>query len=184
MNAKQLLFSLLGIGIFVFLVVMINQNSSLNKGDDYIYSSRDNALTEGMHEITGENQSINDNHDWIIKTAKNGGKEYCLFAVPYEEAGLKKHYSFIAIVEEHEGQYAFFKLTADVALNSPGGIEDKQNADSIVFYFDNVDGYYICVGKVFREDVAPYANGKQLPLNPDGIFSHFNKGARPEITIH
>jgi len=183
MNSKQLLFSLLAIGIFVFIIVVINQNLDSSQDDAYAYSSRDNALAGGLHEITGGNQSNNEIHDWILDSVINGNKEYCLFAIPYEESGLYKHYSFVALVEEISGKYAFFKLTADVSLNLPGGIQDQQLSDSIVFFFDDVDGYYICVGKVFCEDVVPFANGQPLAMNQDGIFSYFNKGKRPEITI-
>lgn len=183
MNKRMILGSLLVIGIVVFLVVMINRNPGLSQEDAYIYSSSDDALVEGLSEITGESQSLNDINSWVLETTTNGNKEYCLFAVPYEESGIQKHYSFVALAEEIDGKYAFFKLTADVGLNSPGGVQDQQKSDSLVFFFDDVNGYYICVGKVFRDDVVPFANGRPLAMNQDGIFSYFNKGKRPEISI-
>jgi hypothetical protein len=184
MNTKQLLIFLLVIGIFAFLVVVINHNPGLSEDDAYEYSSRGNALVAGLREVTGENHDINVIDSWIINTRIDGNKEYCLFAIPYEESGTEKHYSFVALIDGSKGKYAFFKLTADVSLNSPGDIQDQKKSDSIVFFFDDVDGYYICVGKVFRDNVVPLVNGQQLEVNQDGIFSYFNKGKRPEIAIH
>jgi len=183
MKKRMALGSLLVIGIVVFLVVMINQNPGLSQENAYIYSSSDAALVEGVNEITGDNQNIETISSWILDTRKNGNKEYCLLAVPYEEAGIQKHYSFVVLVDESGGKYGLFKLTADVSLNSPGGVQDQQKSDSLVFFFDDVNGYYICVGKVFRDDVVPFADGRPLALNQNGIFSYFNKGKRPEISI-
>lgn len=183
MNKKLFLISLLAIGIFSIVLIIMNQRQGVNQDEAYVYSSRDEALSGGFHEITGESQSLNDIHSWMLETTTNGNKEYCIFAVPYEESGIQKHYSFVALVEELDGEYAFFKMTADVSLNPSEGTQDQEETDSLAFYFDDVDNYYICVGKVFRDGVAPFVNDRQLAMNQDGIFSYFNQGKRPVVSI-
>lgn len=169
--------------ITIVIAVVVQSQPTVDKDDAYKYQSRDKALVGGLAEITGDKQSTDEVRSWVIDKVADGNKEYCLIAVHYEEAGIQKHYSFVALVEKKAQKYAFFKVTADVALNSPGAVTDKENTDSLVFFFDDVEGYYICVGKVFLEGAVPYVNNQRLAMNQDGIFSYIDKIKRPEVFI-
>ena len=147
------------------------------------YPTQSEALMLGLSELTGSEVTPEQADRWTLGTIGAGNRTYFIMAIPFPDRNPQEQYSFVALVEKERGRYTFYKATADVALDPKVSAASATLPDASWFFFDNVAGNYVAVGKILREGSVAVADGVLLESNEDHLFIAIKSGAQPKIVI-
>ena len=156
-------------------------DSANSNAEKFKFNSAEAALIDGIDQNSGDATRAKDPLANVILSTEQNGSEYVVIKVPYSEYGIDKDCVYIAAIRSSNNKFCFEKLSPDLSLNTVGNIKDVDYTPSATFYFDNIDGLYFAVGKIYDESYKPYFRGKQIQLLNENIYVVVQKKERPQI---
>lgn len=179
--------------LFIIIVLLISIGTiSITAGCFYSadldnqlfrFDSAKAALIDGINQNSSDTTRTKDPLGNVVLSTEQNGSLYVVARVPYSEYGMAKDCVYIAAIRNGNNKFCFEKLSPDLSLNAAGDPKDADYTPSATFYFDNMDGLYFAVGKIYDENYKPYFRGKQIRLLNENIYAVVQKNERPQIDV-
>lgn len=172
---------LIAIGVVSITIGYINSTDP--NAQQYRFATQEEALIDGINQNSSEDSQPEDPLENIILSTEHDLSLYVVVAVPFSEYGMNKDYVYVAAVKEKNNKFRFEKLSPDISLNTLGDVRDVDYVPNATFFFDDIDGLYFAVGKIYDEKYRPYYLGKQLKLLKHNIYVVVQEKERPQIDV-
>ena len=176
-----LLACLVAIGVFFFTnkcINLSNQNAQL-----FQYGSKEAALIDGISQKADASMQQKHPLENIILSTEYNGSVYVIIKALYNENEISKDCVYVAAVKEKNDQFAFIKLTPDISLDTIGDTKDLEYTPNEALYFDDIEGLYFAVGKIYDGHYKPYFNGSEIQLLNGNMYAFVQEKERPHIDI-
>ncbi len=182
-NKTTIFFFVLIIIVGVILISVGYIGSANSDAQRFKFDSQETALINGMNQSYNKTTELKDPLENIILSTEHNGNLYIVIKVPFSEYGMDKDYAYVAAVKEKNSKYCFDKLSPDISLNTIGDIKDVDYTPNATFYFDNIEGLYFAVGKIYDENYRAYINGEEIQLLNSNIYVAVKEQERPQIDV-
>ncbi len=175
------------IGFIVLLItigVISGDITSINSdAQRFKFDSQEVALIDGINQNSNEEKRTKDPLENVILSTEYNKSLYVVVKVPFSEYEMDKDYAYVAAVREKNSKFCFEKVSPDISLNTLGDIKDVDFTPNATFYFDNIEGLYFAVGKIYDDNYRPYMHGEQIQLLNSNIYAVVQEQERPQIDV-
>lgn len=154
-----------------------------NINEQFKFDSEEAAIIDGVSKEANKIVLPEDLQKNIILSKEHNGSLYLLVKIPFSEYGMEKHYVYVAKVDKKKDKYRFEKTSNSISLNTLGDLKDVDYVPYATFFFDDIDGLFFVVGKVYDNQYKPYILGDLVPIQNGNIYATVQERKRPEIDV-
>lgn len=185
MKRYRITFALLACLVAIGVLFSINKciNLSNQNAQLFQYGSKEAALIDGISRNADATMQQKYPLENIVLSTEYNGSVYVVIKALYTKNEISKDCVYVAAVKEKNDQFGFIKLTPDISLDTIGDTKDLEYTPNEALYFDDIEGLYFVVGKIYDGHYKPYFNGSELQLLNGNMYAFVQEKERPLIDI-